>query len=41
MAHHFIHAPDHYTVEKAFRWGQILGFGSDPKLVQRVVVEYG
>jgi hypothetical protein len=30
-------APDHYTVEEAFRWGQILGFGGDPKLVQAVI----
>jgi hypothetical protein len=37
MAYHFMHAPDHYIVEEAFRWGQILGFGGEPKLVQAVI----
>jgi hypothetical protein len=36
MVHHFMHAPDHYTVEEAFRWGQILGFGGEPALVKAV-----
>jgi hypothetical protein len=36
MAHFFLHAPDHYTVEEAFRCGQILGFGGKPSLVQAV-----
>ncbi len=36
MVHHFMHAPEHYTVEEAFRWGQIRGFGGEPALVQAV-----
>lgn len=34
---HFMHAPDHYTVEQAFRWGQITGFGGNPTLVEAVI----
>jgi hypothetical protein len=37
MTHCFLHAPDHYTVEEAFRWGQIMGFGGDPALVRAVI----
>ena len=37
MAQHFLHAPDHYTVEAALRWAQILGFGGDPALVKAVI----
>ena len=27
MIHHFLHAPDHCTVEMAVRWGQVRGMG--------------
>jgi len=37
MAQHFMRAPDHYTVEAALRWGQILDFGGDAALVDAVV----
>ena len=37
MAAHFMQAPDHYTVEAALRWGQILGFGGDSALADAVV----
>jgi hypothetical protein len=37
MAAHFMQAPDHYTVEGALRWGQILGFGGGPALVEAVI----
>jgi hypothetical protein len=32
-----MNAPDHYTVEEAFRWGQVLGFGGEPALVEAVI----
>jgi len=37
MSYHFMYAPDHYTVEQAFRWGQILGFGGEPAVVEAVI----
>lgn len=37
MAHHFALAPDHYSVEEAFRWGQIRGWGGDKDLVRAVI----
>lgn len=37
MAHFFLHVPDHYTVEAAFRWGQIRGLDGSPALVQAVI----
>jgi hypothetical protein len=37
MAEHFLRAPDHYTVEAALRWGQILDFGGDAALADAVV----
>ncbi len=37
MAHHFMNAPDHYSVEEAFRWGQVLGYGGEPALVEAVI----
>ncbi len=36
MAYHFMHAPNHYTVEEAVRWGQILGFGGESALAEAV-----
>ena len=33
MAHHFLKAPKHYTVEEALRWGQVYALGGDRFLV--------
>ena len=33
MAHHFLKAPKHYTVEEALRWGQVHALGGDRYLV--------
>ena len=33
MAHHFLKTPKHYTVEEAFRWGQVHALGGDRYLV--------
>ena len=33
MAHHFLKAPRHYTVEEALRWGQVYALGGDRYLV--------
>ena len=33
MAHHFLKAPRHYTVEEALRWGQVHALGGDKYLV--------
>ncbi len=35
--HHFLRAPEHYSVEQALRWGQILALGGDERLVAAVV----
>jgi PcfJ-like protein len=32
MAHHFLQAPDHFTVEAALRWGQVRGLGGSKEL---------
>ena len=37
MAHHFLRAPDHYSIEGALRWGQILALGGSPQLVDACV----
>ena len=36
MAHHFMHAPCGVTVERALRWGQVLGFGGDERLAHAI-----
>jgi hypothetical protein len=36
MAHLFLEAPGNYTVDEAFRWGQILGLGGETPLVRAV-----
>jgi hypothetical protein len=36
----FLHAPDHYTVEEALRWGQIFGFGGKLALVDAVITTW-
>jgi len=32
MAHHFLRAPDHFTVEEALRWGQVRGLGGSKEV---------
>lgn len=32
MAHHFVDAPSTYSIEAAFRWGQVLALGGDQRL---------
>ncbi len=32
MAHHFLKAPKHYTIEEALRWGQVHALGGDKYL---------
>lgn len=34
MAHHFLQAPDDFTVEAAFRWGQVRSLDGDPRLAR-------
>jgi hypothetical protein len=36
MAHHFLQAPEHYTVEEALRWGQVLGQGGSRGLAAAI-----
>jgi hypothetical protein len=36
MAHELMQAPSHYTVEHAFRWGQIHALGGNPRIVEGV-----
>ena len=36
MAHYFMRAPDHYTVEMALRWGQVRGLGGSEILARAV-----
>lgn len=37
MAHHFLLAPNHMTVDQGLRWGQVLGLGGTARLAQAVV----
>jgi hypothetical protein len=36
MAHHFLEAPDNYSVEAALRWGQVFALGGDRCLADAV-----
>lgn len=36
MAHHFLLAPDHYSIPAALRFGQILGLGGSARLAEAV-----
>lgn len=36
MAHHFLGAPDDYTVEQALRWGQLKSFGAHDTAIHAV-----
>ena len=36
MAHHFMLAPDHFTVDQALRWGQTLGLGGNFRLAEAI-----
>jgi len=38
MAHHFMQAPAHFTVEMALRWGQVRGLGGSAVLASAVAV---
>lgn len=40
MAHHFLQAPEHYTVEEALRYGQVRGQGGSEALVEVVVATH-
>ena len=37
VAHHFLQAPGHYTIEGAVRWGQIAALGGSPALADACV----
>ncbi len=37
MAHHFMHAPDDLIVDKALRWGQVLGLAGDERLARAII----
>ena len=37
MAHHFLLAPNHFTVDQGLRWGQVLGLGGTAHLAQAVI----
>jgi hypothetical protein len=37
MAHHFVQAPHHLTVEAALRWGQVRGLGGSKDLASAVI----
>ncbi len=37
VAHHFLQAPAHYTIEGAVRWGQIAALGGSPALADACV----
>jgi hypothetical protein len=37
IVHHFLLAPEHYSIEQALRWGQIRAIGGDDRLVEAVV----
>ena len=34
MAHHFMRAPDSYSINEALRWGQVMALGGDKRLVE-------
>jgi hypothetical protein len=36
MAHHFIQAPDSFSIPEAIRWGQTIGLGGDKQLANRI-----
>jgi PcfJ-like protein len=36
MSHHFLQAPDHFSVEAALRWGQVWGLGGSKELALAV-----
>ena len=37
MAHEFSLAPDHYSIDKALRWGQVRGLGGSKELARAIV----
>ena len=36
MAHHFLQAPDHFSISEALRWGQVRGLGGSAGLARAV-----
>ena len=40
MAHEFLQAPEHYTVEEALRFGQVMGQGGHPALAEAVAATH-
>ncbi len=36
-AHYFLTAPDSYSIEEAFRWGQVMAAGGDERLADAIV----
>ena len=37
MAHHFLQAPDDYTVEQALRWGQLSALGASRAMIDAII----
>jgi PcfJ-like protein len=37
MAHHFLKAPDNYSIEGAIRWGQVHALGGDRQLIEALL----
>ncbi|HIG55595.1 MAG TPA: hypothetical protein EYQ18_16775 [Candidatus Handelsmanbacteria bacterium] len=37
MAHEFLQAPDHYTIDEALRWGQVVGQGGSQELLETLL----
>ena len=37
MAHEFLQAPEHYTIEEALRWGQVIGQGGSVELLEAIL----
>jgi hypothetical protein len=36
LVHHFLRAPEGYSIEQALRWGQVHAFGGDAKLAEAI-----
>ena len=41
MAHHFLEAPGHYSIENALRWGQVHAMGGGTRLIEAKPEEEG
>lgn len=40
MAHEFLQAPKHYTIEEALRWGQVIGQGGSVELLEAILATF-